>query len=693
MTCQAKSVIRENPPGPPEWFENGAPIPNDKFDSGKYVFGNDQQILKVTNLVKPDDTTCFQCKVTNSEGFRFADGCLDVIEPIVITSRPPAVQEILKGDIVNLTVMAQTNSPWPIQYKWLFNNQTYDDKPPFVTYNETSKYAYINTEDLSFEDYRTINGTYIRMVYNVHEKINVTIQVILKEVERLQTPKITEPDVAKTIYYKATDEVILVCQAEANPQAQYEWMKDGQTIVSDFIKQDPITGELQIASLTRRETGKYQCFASNQIGTKTIKSMSPIITVDLAYLNSWVDTPRIQATEGEAVQLTCDNVPLCNPPGQFKWYKGDDESSEVVQDDRIAIDAEGTLHFVYVTKADDLSGLKYQCAIFNRHLNSINLGRGKILEITKLNPIPDRAPSVLYSKPNQKALIGHYVDIQCIFGGKPIPSISWKNNELQAITSNSDKYEFIDTSRQVLRVKNIQESDEGTFTCEGANTQTNTATTALNVTSRPIWEKSLSSITVAATRDASMTCQAKSVIRENPPGPPEWFENGAPIPNDKFDSGKYVFSNDKQILMVTNLVKPDDTTCFQCKVTNSEGFRFADGCLDVIEPIVITSRPPAVQEILKGDIVNLTVMAQTNSPWPIQYKWFFNNQTYDDKPPFVTYNETSKYAYINTKDLSFENYRTINGTYIRMVYNVHEKINVTIQVILKEVGNNFLQKL
>ncbi|XP_050409685.2 neuroglian [Patella vulgata] len=507
---------------------------------------------------------------------------------------------------------------------------------------------------------------------------------------RLLPPKITEPDVEKTIYYKAQDEVILVCQAEANPQAQYEWMKDDQTIVSDYIKQDPITGELQIASLSRREIGKYQCFASNQIGTKTIKSMSPVITVDLAYLNSWVDTglppPRIQATEGEAVQLTCDDVPLCNPPGQFKWYKGNDESSEVVQDDRIAIDAEGTLHFVYVTKADELSGLNYQCAIFNRHLNSINLGSGKILEITKLNPIPDRAPSVLYSKPNQKALIGHYVDIQCIFGGKPIPSISWKNNELQAITSNSDKYEFIDTSRRILRVKNIQESDEGTFTCEGANTQTNTATTALNVTSRPIWEKSLSSITVAATRDASMTCQAKSVIRENPPGPPEWFENGAPIPNDKFDSGKYVFSNDKQILMVTNLVKPDDTTCFQCKVSNSEGFRFADGCLDVIEPIVITSRPPAVQEILKGDIVNLTVMAQTNSPWPIQYKWFFNNQTYDDKPPFVTYNETSKFAYINTEDLSFEDYRTINGTYIRMVYNVHEKINVTIQVILKEVG-------
>ncbi|KAK6167373.1 hypothetical protein SNE40_021417 [Patella caerulea] len=508
---------------------------------------------------------------------------------------------------------------------------------------------------------------------------------------RPHPPKITTPDVEERIYYKINDEVILACQAEANPKAQYEWTKDNEAITSDFIKQDPNTGELQIATLTRRETGAYQCFASNQIGSKTIKAMSPIITVDLAYLESWDETglppPRISAIEGEAVQLTCDNVPACNPPGQFKWYQGDDDSSEVVQNERIAIDAEGTLHFVYVTKSDDLNGKKYQCAIFNRHLNSINLGSGKILEVTKLNPIPDRAPSVLYSKSNQKALIGHYVDIECIFGGKPIPAISWKNNELELITgSSTDKYEFMDTSRRVLRVKNIQESDEGSFTCEGANTQTNSAITALNVTSRPIWEKALSSITVAATKEASMTCQAKSVIRENPPGPPEWFENGASIPNDKFESGKYVFSDNQQILKVTDLVKPDDTTCFQCKVTNSEGFRFGDGCLDVIEPIVITLRPPAVQEITKGDIVNLTVIAETNSPFEIRYKWFFNNQTYDDMPPFVIFNDTSKSAYINTEDLSFENYRKINGTYIRMVYNAHETINITVQVVLKEVA-------
>ncbi|XP_050397458.2 neuronal-glial cell adhesion molecule isoform X2 [Patella vulgata] len=510
-------------------------------------------------------------------------------------------------------------------------------------------------------------------------------------IDRDFPPIIKEPIVSQTKYEQAGAEVIMACKADANPPAEYEWKWNGDKILNnEHIEEDSNSGEIRFKSLTPREMGDFQCYAYNRIGGKIIKAASAIITVEVAYLNSWETNedlpPRISVEEGEPVKLTCDDTPSRNPPGQFKWYRGDEDGGEVIQDKRIAIDAEGSLHFAYALKAVDLAGEEYKCAIFIRELNSINLGSGKILDVKELNPIPERKPNVVYYKEIQKALVGYDVDIECVFSGYPLATITWKDKDQQEIPTNGrGRYEFIEESHRILRINKVVETDEGTYTCSGTNkVGSDDRSTFLNVTSRPIWVKALSTLTIVEKRTAPMTCKTRPSIREGPNSPPEWFENGDPISQVKFNSGKYVLEDNGQILRVNDLVKPDDITCYQCKVTNSEGFTFGSGCLDVIEPIEIIKHPEGTQVIKKGDMVDLTFIAESDPAWTLYDKWYFNDEAYPNRPPFVTYNETANTAYINTESLTDEEYGKIFGVYTREIFHQHERKNISTLVQEKD---------
>ena len=103
--------------------------------------------------------------------------------PIDIIVEPPAEQEIEKGDIVNLTVLATSDALYPVSYEWIFKNKTYEGPhaPPNVTYDPVTKMAYINTTNLSEKDLLNIEGLYRRFVFNQIQSRTVDVVVTLKK--------------------------------------------------------------------------------------------------------------------------------------------------------------------------------------------------------------------------------------------------------------------------------------------------------------------------------------------------------------------------------------------------------------------------------------------------------------------------------------------------------------------------------
>ncbi|XP_046350934.1 neuroglian-like [Haliotis rufescens] len=505
-------------------------------------------------------------------------------------------------------------------------------------------------------------------------------------------PKIIKPEAPQSFDLGQDDSPFnLYCEAEGEPKPRYRWEFDGKPAEGVAYTSDPVTGTLTITGFTEREEGRYQCFAENEAAPSTIvAAMSPVITLRLIMMeNQWPDSAfkNVPVTEGSYLKLTCDNQPESVPKAQYTWYhvSGDDTKGDVKNSGRIYTDDKGSLHFMYVLKEDKIDDQSYKCGMFNSRMDIIKLGSEKQLEVTPSNPVPQvKATSQFHTNP-AKFLRTQDAELECVFSGNPLPSVTWSDKSNNLITEN-DKFEFVaDSDNRKLVIKNLVEEDEGMYTCKGSNSVGSGETSIfLDVTSGPIWIEALSSQTIPEKKNAVFTCKARPAIGETELNPPVWFRNGNPMPVQ--NSVKFEFSDNAKVLTVMNLNKETDIMCFQCNVSNNVGYEFGDACLNVIEPIVILSEPQLKQEITKGDIVNLTVTGKTDPGFVLRYRWRFGNNTYEmSPPPHVIYNETSKSAYINTTDLSDEEYDKINGTYYRDLYHAFDSSTVAIEVIVTEL--------
>ncbi|XP_067666982.1 neuroglian-like isoform X2 [Haliotis asinina] len=500
------------------------------------------------------------------------------------------------------------------------------------------------------------------------------------------TPDITSP-MARHTEYISDNKVLLTCNATGDPAPTYRWYRDGTIIVSDSITQvDSISGNLTIPSFTNREEGKYQCGAVNTVNPQTNPvAVSPVILVREVSLGAnWPAIPiePIQKNEGAYAQLLCTDVPESVPKAKFSWFleATTGAKTQVEENDRIHIDDEGTLHFIYLEPSDQTNADLYKCAIYNNILDTIQLGSPKSVTVTAVATKPYMKPKLEYETKPAIFIRSQTAALECVYSGFPLPTVTWQKDG--STISASNKYAFDKDNRKLL-IARLDENDEGMYTCVGSNTAgTVQVSIFLDVTSGPIWEKALSDQTVPAGRDAVFYCKSRAAAGEDAIPIPDWYINGNQIDiQNPPGNGKFLFSDAGKVLTVVGLQKPDDIQCFQCNVSNTVGYEFANGCLNIIEPIVITERPPPVQEIAKGDRVNLTVKATTDPGYTLRERWYFKNQTYENNlPPHVIFNTATQEAYIDTSGLTDAEFEEVIGTYYREMYHQYETYTVTIEV-------------
>nr|KAG5690508.1 hypothetical protein BaRGS_008935 [Batillaria attramentaria] len=417
----------------------------------------------------------------------------------------------------------------------------------------------------------------------------------------------------------------------------YEWLWNDNTITSDVITYDANTGTLQIKGITQREEGFFNCKAKNTYQGQEAVAISPKIEVRIAR----------------------------------------------------------SLHFAYIERGDENvdGNREYQCAMSNTIQGLIKLGGEKQVFVNSAGgPIPEREPTAEYGSSGDLLIVERNNDaiLECVFSGyqnaaTKVPTVTWLDNENKLISSSS-KYS-IENYGRTLRIRNVIESDEKTYFCQGKNgLGTATKGLILNVTSSPIWVEPLQSVTVPEGQNAELRCYSRSAVGEVPPGPPEWYKNGVRMGSGT-DPTKYKFSDGNRKMTVMYPNKASDIACFQCYVENSVGREFSDGCLNVILAITVTVQPDDLDQVVsKGDIVNLTVVATSDVLTPIKYRWIFKNVTYEsnEAPPHVTYDPVTQLAFINTSVLTDEEYAEIDGVYRREIYHQYQSVFVDIQVSREE---------
>ncbi|XP_059166601.1 neural cell adhesion molecule L1-like [Physella acuta] len=432
-------------------------------------------------------------------------------------------------------------------------------------------------------------------------------------------PNVIVPDSPKVIYKNNKADFSLPCQAEGMPEPSYEWLRGGiPLIVSPQITFDSVKGDITFTDFTTREEGVFTCVARSMFGSTIVKSFAPTYTLKQSRVDEFKTnaTSSVVADEYSYIKLECANKgEAVGEEISYDWY--DFGGSKIKIDDRQFIDQNGRMHFAYVTTADGYVK-QYKCGISATGLSYVQLSAVVILSIKTLASPTAIAPQVQYTNSHTKFLRFSTATLECFFSGYDnqypnVPVTKWyfdDGNEIKA----TGRYSFSSDHRRLI-IYNVDEPDEKNYYCQAQNTRgtSNKEAVFLDITSSPIFYPNGAPVdqTMSEGKDAVFNCNARSARGETEPDPPVWYINGQQV-GSQTDKTKFVFREGNKKLTIKSLKKATDIMCIQCSVSNPVGTTWADGCLNVLLPIIILYQPPSTQNIYYGDTIDLTVTAVTD---------------------------------------------------------------------------------
>ncbi|BFZ21111.1 hypothetical protein BsWGS_24150 [Bradybaena similaris] len=433
----------------------------------------------------------------------------------------------------------------------------------------------------------------------------------------------------------------LGCTAEGHPKPSYQWKRRGIILNNnDFMKTLP-NGTLYFKNFTDNENDIYQCMATNKFGT-SVSANIPIWNSKPASKESIptnnVETKTVKA--GDSVDISCGNTPETIPKWNKRWYLTEG-SIELHPDDRRSTDSEGTLRFAFAKVEDTKS---YSCVLVPQRLkdtqNLITYRRTDLQVTTSARNERPIQTQYFSGGGAIKGTKGDDVVLECFFSGNPLPNINWRHNNREITTQDHHKYTVDDWGRR-LKISHLDDTDEGEYACEATNgIERREEKIYVNVTSPPVVvpHEGLISKVIPDGRKVILKCHTKASSGENL-NSPVWFRNGELLTNANVpDPARYIFNGDYTELHITDTNKDTDTACFQCNVSNSEGYAFSDAYLNVIESIKITKHPDPVNEIHGHQVIDLSVHATGDNCCNLDYAWSLDGARLSPdelgRPPF-----------------------------------------------------------
>lgn len=349
------------------------------------------------------------------------------------------------------------------------------------------------------------------------------------------------------------------------------------------MSQQPGRGTLVITSPREEDLGQYQCFAENEHGTATSNS----VFVRKAELNSFKDdSPQVKtANEGEPFKLQCQPPDGWPKPLVVWLIQNNDGGIKSINNSRMTLDPEGNLWFSNVTRYDASEDFYYVCSATSQFRNEYKIGNRVILDVTQtgISPTQNRyQPTRQYvTRKNEVALRGKKVEMYCIFGGTPLPMITWAKNG-QGIPWG-DRISQGNYGKSLI-IKHVTYEDAGSYTCEASNGvgTAQSYSINLNVLATPYFTVEPELQNAAEDESVTFKCEASGL----PEPTIKWVYNGKPIAEAPANDRRTVTSNS---ITIKGLLKKD-TGNYGCNATNSLGYVYKDFYLNVL------ALPPEIVE-------------------------------------------------------------------------------------------------
>uniref|UniRef100_A0A914H3L7 Ig-like domain-containing protein n=1 Tax=Globodera rostochiensis TaxID=31243 RepID=A0A914H3L7_GLORO len=238
----------------------------------------------------------------------------------------------------------------------------------------------------------------------------------------------------------------LSCATEGRPQPEVIWFFKGARIVPDPKFFITYKGDLIVSEVDEDDKGVYECRATNSVG-----KASDFAKVHLALPPSIeVSQNKQMIVRGDLLVLDCRAISGVPTP-KIHWFK----DGRQLTSDRFLHIQEGRLT---IRNADESDAGTYACKAENlagSEIKPITLGIGS-------------APTIMAGPDSVFGYIQRTVTILCRAIGVPKPQVRWLMNG-EPIGEGGETERFVHLPDDSLLIKDVQTTDQATFTCVARN--------------------------------------------------------------------------------------------------------------------------------------------------------------------------------------------------------------------------------
>ncbi|XP_013871242.1 neural cell adhesion molecule L1-like protein isoform X3 [Austrofundulus limnaeus] len=441
-----------------------------------------------------------------------------------------------------------------------------------------------------------------------------------------QPPTIINQTSGPVITLPFDNTLTIRCEARGNPPPKYRWTKDDQPFEFPNIPTIKTNNKNGTFMLHNKHfvqfQGKYRCFAFNKLGTAMTEEVEIQALESPRFPKETLDPVVVK--EGEPIILHC-NPPKGVPPRQIYWMTIG--LKHIEQNERVSMGADGDLYFSYALPKDSFED--YCCCAAFTKIRTIVQKNPMVVQVERLIPgnysssdsgnatehLPVKAPSLLLPSGVQtvKVLLkGDNLQLECIPGGFPIPSVTW----MKLGESLTDRVKLSNFKR-LLTISSVDQKDQGKYMCTAENSA-GKAVHYFDVTVEepPAWttDPAQNQLNVIGS-DVVIKCS----VSGNPPPVITWRRNGKIFRDDPL--------NNRQVLddtVVIHKAGANESAVFQCEASNNHGSILANINVLVMNmaPLILTNNSQEYQVIVGGDVImNCSVFS---SP-PSDISWIKND--------------------------------------------------------------------
>lgn len=438
------------------------------------------------------------------------------------------------------------------------------------------------------------------------------------------------------------------------PEVSYIWSRDGFPNFVEESKRVLISrdGQMYISTVEVADEGGYQCIVKSSISelgkTGPIFNLRVIRDLSFGQLRIFTGFPKIfpsSPVAGNNVSIEC--VASGYPVPSYNWTRGRGEAFP----EGTQFLKHGRVLFIPNVQVGD-SG-DYHCTAF------VPTGT----TTAKVNVNVNSQPRFLLPLEDQYADSGSDVEFLCEAYGSPAVQYRWLRNgeelNVQTIGSSQDSNRIVIgnsdggssefraitqteavtpnyfderareqalqliPSANVLRIRNVRDTDSGMYQCEASNvlgTASSTAELRLMAFEPNFAKRPVQPLTYAANGgNVTLTCAPEAAPRPQI----QWFRNGQAIGGA---SGRLAVLPSGDLLI--SPVNTGDNGVYSCRASNSLGRAESNGMLRVMAGPKIR-HPPRAQRVQVNRTVVLGCEAVADPRLDMIYRWTLNGLPID----------------------------------------------------------------